>query len=128
MKPSKEHILNAVDKVRLGAEDDLIHDYPYLGIRSQSVPFELGPMNWRSSHRNAQGEFETLGGVSTTDINTVYIDSHAEGGCHWRSQYGPKFLEYPGQYVAVLGSQEAHRGEDTGELVLVDPEVLYIVS
>lgn len=91
-----------------------------MGIRSQNYPFTLGPMDWKSQIIDENGDEtgEYLGGVSATDVNARERYMHTQEG------YG--FSAYPGDYVAILTSRRAFGGDDLGEIVMVDPEVVYI--
>ena len=86
--------------------------YDYVGVRRQSHPFELGKMEHRS-HEWVNGEDtgEELEGVSCV---------------------GPKGIDciddYYGNNLAIIGGYTAEYGEDPGEIVIGDAEVLEIIS
>lgn len=94
--------------------------YESFGIRTQDVPFELGNISHHSLVWD-DGEMtdEELDGISATKINTDDIEDslkrHFDEG-------------YDGDYIAILASKYAHAGEDIGEIVMSEPEVIYVIK
>lgn len=119
-RPTHEQLDAAIEYVNLAMEEGDIWGWENLGIRSQDYPFTLGPMDWESQIIDENGDEtgEYLGGVSATDVNARERYMHTQEG------YG--FSSYIGDYVAILTSRRAFGGDDLGELVMVDPEVVYI--
>lgn len=106
------------NKVNTALKD--IPDYPYIAVRSQDVPFTAGETIDHLSSIWIDGDEtdDTLDGVSATKIDRMYLYD----GDHF--QYG----YYYGDYVAILGSDNAEYGEDDGELIMIDPVVLAVIS
>ena len=92
-------------------------DYYLVGIRCQEVPFEMGEMD-HVSHIWQDGEDtgEKLTGVCVISAR-----------CAHRVFCGPAYTIYPGTHVAIVGSNYGYGGEDDGELVLENAEVIEIL-
>ena len=89
-----------------------------VAIRTQDVPFELGEMDHKSLvWVDGEETDEELDGVSATDCTIVEE-------VKWHT--GERFGSYPGQYTAIIGGNRYTYGEDAGEVVIEDAEVLYI--
>lgn len=101
-----------VDRARKVAESD---DYYFetFGVRWQVEPFELGPIG-HISHNWDDGTDtgEELDGICALDVTNL--------GYYKRSPYY-------GEHIAILGSYGSHSGEDLGEIVMQDAEVLEII-
>lgn len=93
-------------------------DYYMVGIRCQEVPFELGEID-HVSHVWEDGEDtgEELAGVCVI-----------EAGSARRVFEGRFAVEYPGDYVAIVASNCGYNGDDYGELVLENAEVIEILK
>lgn len=93
-------------------------DYYLVGIRCQEVPFELGEMNHVSHHwEDDEDTGEELPGVCVVDAGSA------------RRVFGGLFsVDYPGEHVAIVASNFGRNGEDYGELVLENPEVIEILK
>lgn len=94
--------------------DTLSYDYAKIGIRVQDVPFELGPMS-HLSHiwENNNDTGEELDGVCAQDINTI-------GTCE--NDY------YFGDYIAIIAGNTYTYGQDAGEIIIEDAEVVEILA
>lgn len=102
-----------IEKAKEVAEN-YFWDYEKIGIRVQEEPFELGRIS-HCSHIWDDGEDtgEELDGICAQDVN----------------QFGtPYQLEYFGYHVAVLGCNAYTYGQDSGEIVMEDAEVLAILA
>lgn len=93
--------------------------YEYIGIRVQESPegLEVGDTVYHCSHIWDDGEDtgEELNGVCAMNINRL----------DWIVKDG---MEYFGNTIIVLGGNSAEFGEDLGELVMQEPEVLAIYN
>lgn len=88
-----------------------------IGIRTQCVPFELGAID-HISHRWDDGydTGEELPGLCVTglfDADERVVEEHLNG------QYSAT-----GEYTAIIGGDFAEYGEDLGELILDNAEVI----
>lgn len=94
--------------------------YDYLGIRSQNHPFELGPIDHASNvWEDGENTGEELDGICATDWE------HPAIACH-SNEIDCRLGCYLGEHVAILGSNSADFGEDEGELIMQDAQVLYV--
>ncbi len=92
---------------------NLADQYGAIAVRVQSRPFELGRID-HISHRWDDGEDtgEELGGIGATSIKMLdYVCG-----------------EYFGDHVALLDGDIAEYGEDAGEVVLKNAEVVCIIA
>lgn len=118
-KPTSTELDSAIEYVQSKNDNDDDWGYSWLGVRTQDVPFNLGALDWESqTMHDDEPTGEMLGGVSATDVETSQRYTHAEGRLNFESYFG--------NYVAILGSDYASYGDDVGEIIMVDPEVLYI--
>ncbi len=88
------------------------YDYETIGVRVQEQPFELGSIE-HLSHVWDDGEDtgEELGGICCTAIDLLdAVD-----------------CEYYGDHVAIIGGSLNSYGEDAGEIIIEDAEVLAII-
>lgn len=111
LKPSQvENLIKVSDSMGLCCT------YDYIGIRIQEKPFTPGPMSHKSSVwiDNTETE-ETLGGISAIDIDQAINVSKR-----------PFFYGYPGDHIAIIAGNSANEGNDFGEIVIIDPVVVYI--
>ena len=109
MKLTNE-IIEQVKKI--SEENDM--DYECIAIRVQDVPFELGEMS-HISHRWDDGDDtgEELDGVSGTKVSSIKANASAY---------------YYGEYLAVIAGNYYTYGEDAGEVVISDPQVIAIIK
>lgn len=101
-------------------------EYAYIGIRTQEEPFELGPIDhksrcWfgREDDVEDMDDMPELDGLSVTIYNPSMLHDmkgHVEGGCYYRE----------GGHTAIIGFNDYSMGDDAGEAVAEDPEVLYV--
>lgn len=90
--------------------------YEFIGIRTQKVPFVLGPCDHRSNRwDDGTDTGEPLDGLCATNIQYYANYQHA------LVEYG-----YLTPHIAIVCGNEADEGEDPGELVIADPVVEYI--
>ena len=109
MKLTNE-IIEQVKKI--AEENDM--DYECIAIRVQEVPFELGEMS-HVSHRWDDGDDtgEELDGVSGTKVSSIKANASTT---------------YYGKYLAVIAGNCYTYGEDAGEVVISDPQVIAIIK
>lgn len=100
-----------IDRVKAAA-DELFYDYEIIGIRVQSVPFELGEMDHRSH-------------VWVDDNET---DEELDGVSVIRADHAELAKNYFGDHVAIIVGNAYTYGEDLGEIVLEDAEVYEILA
>lgn len=92
-------------------------DCEKVGIRIQEQPFELGELD-HVSHIWVDGEDtgEELNGISVVNINSsVANDMFCGRG-------------YFGDHIALIGGDLDEYGEDSGEVILKNAEVLYVIK
>lgn len=90
--------------------------YEFIGIRTQEVPFALGPCAHRSNRwDDGTDTGEPLRGLCATKIQYYASDSRA------LVEYG-----YLTPHIAIVCGNDAMGGEDPGEIVIEDPVVEYI--
>lgn len=106
-----------IDRIKARAEE--LHDnYEYVGLRIQDEEaFELGELD-HCSHIWADGDDtgEELNGVCVLSLTSGHVD--------WAKLAGTYF----GDHAAIVCGFEASYGEDLGELVIADPEVVEIIA
>lgn len=107
MKMTAEMIKNIKD---LAEELDLNWDYEFVGVRVQELEFELGAMD-HVSHVWDDGE-DT--GIELDGVSACSLDSL--GAC-----------QYCGGHVALVCGNSAEYGEDDGELIIRDAEVVKVI-
>lgn len=110
--------LTAQEIMNLIEENEWNYDYDVVAIRTQEVPFELGEMDHKSLvWVDGEETDEELDGVSATVCTNIKaVKEHT----------GESFGGYCGQYTAIIGGSSYTYGEDVGEVVIEDAEVLYI--
>lgn len=91
-------------------EMDLTYEYEYVGVRVQSQEFSLGKME-HVSHvwDNGNDTGIELDGVCVSRISSLGAN------------------EYWGEHVAIVCGYSAGYGEDDGELVVRDAEVVAVI-
>lgn len=104
----KEKVQNILDELEENGKF-----FERVGIRTQDIPFEIGPID-HVSHRwdNGDDTGEELSGICVTDFCDV--EEHFNGG-------------YFGKYTAIIGGDFSEYGEDLGEIVLQNAEVICIL-
>ena len=86
-------------------------DYEVVGVRVQEVPFELGEMNHVSKvWIDGEETDEELDGVCVTDVNSLGVN------------------EYYGEHVAIVAGNKFSYGEDLGEIIIKDAQVIAILA
>lgn len=101
-------------------ENDWDFYYERIGIRIQEQPFTLGEID-HVSHIWIDNEDteEELGGICAIDIND--INSHIVNDML-------RGRRYFGGHIALIGGDLDECGEDVGEIILKNAEVLYIIK
>lgn len=101
-----ESIINRIDEIKENAE------YEYIGVRVQEKEF-------------AEGE--------TLDNSFVWVDGEMtddelDGTCAVRLEDANLANGYFGDHVAIIGSNSMESGQDLGEIILRDAEVLEVIA
>lgn len=92
-------------------------DYGKFGIRIQEQPFELGVMEHISKvWVDGDETDEELDGVCAIDLNAPDAEKALNG------------IGYFGSNIALIASNSFVYGQDAGEVILKDAEVLYILK
>ena len=94
--------------------EELFWEYEKVGIRVQDEPFEMGVMEHKSHVWTTDGEEtdELLDGVCAQDVATLRT---------YRSYYY-------GKHVAIVAGNDYLYGQDPGEIILVDANVVAILA
>jgi hypothetical protein len=102
-----------IEQVRKIVEDNDT-GYECIAVRVQEVPFELGEMS-HVSHRWDDGDDtgEELDGVCGTAVNAIKANARTT---------------YYGEHLAVIAGNHYTYGEDAGEVVISDPQVIAIIK
>lgn len=106
-------LMNAemIKNIKQTAEDmDLRYDYDYIGVRVQEVPFELGSVD-HNSHVWDDGD-DT--GVELDGICACTLDRLGANN-------------YFGDHVAIICGNDVEYGEDDGEIIIRDAEVVKVI-
>ena len=109
----KKEILNKImAKVEELKNDDDFW-FEFIGVRVQEQEFELGEVKHNSSvWVDGDETDEELDGICAIDVNKLaYVK-----------------VEYPGEHMAIIASNRAHAGEDIGEIVMSDAQVVAIIK
>ena len=106
------HITDEMINTAKAVAEELWDEYEKVGIRVQDCPFTLGAMD-HVSHVWIDGvdTGEGLPGVCALDLSSSNL---------WH--------EYFGQHVAIIAGNEYSYGDDPGEIILHDAEVVRILS
>ena len=101
-----ESIINRIDEIKENAE------YEYIGVRVQENEF-------------AEGE--------TLDPSFIWVDGEMtdeelDGTCAVRLEDANLANGYFGDHVAIIGSNSMEYGQDLGEIILRDAEVLEVIA
>jgi hypothetical protein len=111
--------MNAAEIRKLIEDNGWDDKYSYIGIRSQDQEFALGQFHHQSVVWDDGNETdEVLDGACCTDYNSRALGMHT-GEDRW--------ARYNYKHTAIIASDYADYGEDEGELIISDPEVLYII-
>jgi len=87
-------------------------DYTYIGIRIQEQPFELGALDHNSVvWDDGEETDEELNGACA--INHTMLDAI---NC-----------EYVGDHIAIIAGDSVEYGEDAGEIIIADAEVISVI-
>jgi hypothetical protein len=94
-------------------------------VRTQEAPFELGSIDHESCvWDNGEETDETVGGLSATmAADETGIQMHTNLDLGKASRYGSYF----GGHTALIAGKIVGYGEDAGEVILEDAQVLHIV-
>jgi hypothetical protein len=95
---------------------EALQNYDHVGLRTVEKPIK-GSLKNSSVWNDGKPSNKKLNGVSATDVNDK--TSRREHGLTDKSG------SYIGQYTYVLGSDRADHGEDRGEKIMHNPEVLF---
>lgn len=107
-----------IEKAKAAIEADENHEI--FAIRTQDVPFEMGQIEHKSLVW-VDGEMtdEELDGISATviDVNDIErsLNRHSREG-------------YDGGHIAILAGGYSVPGEDAGEVVMENPDVIAILA
>lgn len=100
-----------IGNIKKTVEDmDLTYRFSYIGVRVQSRPFSLGQME-HVSHvwENGDDTGVELDGVCVSSINSLCKN------------------QYHGDHVAIIGGELVEYGEDEGEMILSEAEVVAVI-
>lgn len=105
--------------------------YTYFGVRTGRIA-EIGEglepsHDW--DHENDWFSDELLTGTSSTGIGGLWFDGESEDEEEIKKTL-TRHCEcgYYGDMTYIIGGKRADYGEDVGELIIADAEVIYIIS
>lgn len=101
-----ENIMNRIDEIKENAE------YEYIGVRVQEEEFTNGEI--------LDNSFIWIDGEMT--------DEELDGTCAVNIDDARLANNYFGDRVAIIGSNSMEYGEDLGEIILRDAEVLEVIA
>ena len=101
-----ENIMNRIEEIR----DD--SEYEYIGIRVQENEFTEGEV--------LDNSFVWVDGEMT--------DEELDGTCAVKLEDAELATSYFGNHVAIIGSNSMEYGQDLGEIILRDAEVIEVVA
>lgn len=101
-----ENIMNRIDEIRENAE------YEYIGVRVQEKEFKEGEI--------LDNSFVWVDGEMT--------DEELDGTCAVKLEDVQLVNGYFGNHVAIIGSDSMEYGQDLGEIILRDAEVLEVLA
>lgn len=95
---------------KIAEEMDLSWDYDFIGVRVQEQEFELGEID-HLSHvwDNGDDTGVELDGICVCNLSRLGVNN------------------YFGDHVAIICGNEAEYGEDDGELIIRDAEVVKVI-
>lgn len=89
---------------------DLAWNYEYIGVRVQEQEFEIGAIEHRSHvWDNGDDTGVELDGICACKLNRLGVN------------------QYFGGHVAIICGNEAEYGEDDGEIIIRDAEVVKVI-
>lgn len=99
--------------------------YPVIAIRTQDEPYVAGVVAHKSNKWiNGRETDAKLSGLSATNLRTrsaKAIKMHS-------SEHDTRSGYYYGKYQAIIGGTCYRYGEDAGEVIILDPVVIEILS
>ena len=101
-----ENIKNRIDEIRDNSE------YDYIGVRVQESEFSEGEI--------LDNSFVWVDGKMT--------DEELDGTCAVKLEDVDLAKGYFGDHVAIIGSNSMEYGQDLGEIILRDAEVLEVIA
>lgn len=101
-----ENIMNRIEEIR----DD--SEYEYIGVRVQENEFTEGEV--------LNNSFVWVDGEMT--------DEELDGTCAVKLEDAELANSYFGNHVAIIGSNSMEYGQDLGEIILRDAEVIEVVA
>ena len=101
-----ENIKNRIDEIRENSE------YDYIGVRVQESEFSEGEI--------LDNSFVWVDGKMT--------DEELDGTCAVKLEDVDLAKGYFGDHVAIIGSNSMEYGQDLGEIILRDAEVLEVIA
>lgn len=118
-KPTTEEIIAKAEELL-----DTI-DQQFIGVRTQEQPFELGPIDHVSQvWVDGDETDEELDGICVTAIGDgPWAESDVRQHASDHDPVGPY---YPFDHVALIAYDRCSYGEDEGEVIANDAEVVYV--
>lgn len=101
-----ENIMNRINEIKENAE------YEYIGVRVQENEFKEGEI--------LDNSFVWVDGEMT--------DEELDGTCAVKLEDAQLANGYFGNHVAIIGSDSMEYGQDLGEIILRDAEVLEVLA
>ena len=101
-----ENIINRINEIKENAE------YEYIGVRVQENEFKVGEI--------LDNSFVWVDGEMT--------DEELDGTCAVKLEDAQLANGYFGNHVAIIGSDSMEYGQDLGEIILRDAEVLEVLA
>lgn len=101
-----KNIMNRIDEIKENAE------YEYVGIRVQENEFTKGEI--------LDNSFVWVDGEMT--------DEELDGTCAVKLEDAELIKGYFGDHIAIIGSDSMEYGQDLGEIILRDAEVLEVIA
>lgn len=92
--------------------EEAFYDYEVVAVRVQDVPFELGAIDH----------------VSHVWIDGEETDEELSGICGTSSDLLTGAPEYCGEHIAIIAGNEYEYGEDFGEVIIRDAQVIEILK
>ncbi len=105
--------MDMIDKINAAKKE---YGWDAVGVRIQDIPFNLGKIE-HASHMWVNGE--------ETDEELLGICAITAGDISAIVNYAPL---YYGDHIAVLIGNKIGYGEDPGEIILSNAEVVYILA
>lgn len=105
-KEAIENIMSRIEEIRENS------DYEYIGVRVQENEFSKGEI--------LDNSFVWVDGEMT--------DEELDGTCAVKLEDVDLANGYFGDHVAIIGSDSMEYGQDLGEIILKDAEVLEVIA